>query len=305
MRAPTDNKATWNEHGKKLRRAANRKLRQRRAWRTRLAAPDWKKVGGLASGLARRAAPVLGLVTGLAFAAGAVLGVRYWVTTSPRFALHADAIHVVGNSRVTRDDVLLRAGLAEGMNVFAVALPEVEASLARDPWIEDVEVTRDLPHGLRVAVKERQASALLVADAPYLIDRTGRPFKRADLQRGEGDGLVVVTGVPRAAFARDAESAAAIVREALAVATAYHAEKRRPPVGEVNVSRAGFTLYTLEGAVALRLGRARGADLAARLRRFDATWMALSDAERAVAKTIWLDSATRGDRVTVQLADAR
>jgi hypothetical protein len=95
------------------------------------------------------------------------------------------------------------------------------------------------------------------------------------------------------------------VREALAAAAHWHEDKERPPVGEVHLARAGLTLYTLEGAVAVRFGRARGADLVARLHRFDAIWASLSDEERAACKTIYLDSATRADRVTVELADAR
>jgi cell division septal protein FtsQ len=163
-----------------------------------------------------------------------------------------------------------------------------------------------MPDALRIAVHERAPAGLLVVeDATYLVDETGKPFKRAELERGEAEGLVVVTGMDRATFTRSAEAGAAAVREALTAARRWHENKERPPVGEVHLARAGLTLYTLEGAVAVRLGRARGEDLAARLRRFDAIWASLSEEERAVCKTIYLDSATRADRVTVQLADAR
>ncbi len=61
--------------------------------------------------------------------------------------------------------------------------------------------------------------------------------------------------------------------------------------------------------MAIELGRLSGvgpeadALIAASMNRFDATWSALTPAERAAAKTIHLDSRTRPDRVTVTLGD--
>ncbi len=285
-----------------LRRPANRKLRQRRAWRLR--APDWASVGRGVRSIGRQLAPLAAVLC--IFGVAGLAGWRGWVwlTHSPRFAVRE--VIVAGNTRVTGDGVRKLAGVAPGTNLFKIATGTVARAIELNPWIADARVTREMPDALRIVVEERQpAGLLIVEDATYLVDRDGRAFKRATLEGGEADGLVVVTGMDRAAYTRDPDAGAAAVREALAAAHRWHENQERPPVGEVHLARAGLTLYTLEGAVAVRLGRARGDDLAARLRRFDAIWASLSDEERAVCKTIFLDSATRADRVTVQLADAR
>jgi cell division septal protein FtsQ len=298
--------ASWTtEHGRALRRSTtNRKLRQRRAWRFRLRMPDWAALRTRVGEGLRKAAPMLAVVGVFGLAGLGAWRGWVWLTHSSRFAV--SQIVVTGNTRVTHDDVVARAGLAPGTNLFEVSLDQIAHALESDPWISDAAVSRQMPDALRIAVHERQPAGLLVVeDATYLVDETGKPFKRAELAHGEGEGLVVVTGMERATFTRDAEQAAAAVREALTAARRWHENAERPRVGEVHLARAGLTLYTLEGAVAVRLGRARGEDLAARLRRFDAIWASLSEEERAVCKTIFLDSATRADRVTVQLADAR
>jgi cell division protein FtsQ len=295
VRAPTDT-------GKTFRRPANRKLRQRRAWRMRV--PDVATIAqGARRGL-RQLAPVLAVVAVFGLAGLGAWRGWIWLTHSPRFAVQR--VVVVGNQRVPADEVRRLAGVAPGTNLFKVANGAVARAGEADPWIADARVSRQMPDALRVEIEERVPAGLLVVeDATYLVDAEGHAFKRATLEDGEADGLVVVTGMDRAAYTRDPVAGAAAVREALTAAARWHQAKDRPPVGEVHLARAGLTLYTLEGAVAVRFGRARGEDLDARLHRFDAIWAALSDEERAVCKTIYLDSATRTDRVTVELADAR
>ncbi len=303
MRTEKHTQASWTEHGGKLRRSANRKLRQRRAWRMRVRLPDWRIVGQSAWGGARRMAPVLAVLFAVGLAGLGGWRGWVWLTHSPRFAIRN--VVVTGNTRVTHDEIAGHAGMATGANLFKVSMQSIARSVESNPWIEEARVSRQMPDALRIEVSERKPAGLLVVDAAYLVDAEGHPFKRADLAEGEADGLVVVTGLDRTTWTRDTLGSAAAVKEALTVAARWHAEPGRPLVGEVHVARTGITLYTLEGAVAVRLGRARGEDLAARLRRFDAIWAALSEEERAVAKTIYLDSATRADRVTVELADAR
>jgi cell division protein FtsQ len=270
-------------------------------------APDWDQVAKGAKVGLRRLAPLFAAVAAITLVA--VGGWRGWVWLkhSPRFAVHQ--VVVTGNARVTPAQIAAlasAAGARPGVNLFSVSIGKVARAVEQDPWISDARVSRQLPDALRVEIDERQPAGLLVVDdGTYLVEADGRPFKRATLEGGEAEGLVVVTGMSRATWTRDADGSAAAVREALLAARRWHENAERPAVGEVHLERAGVTLYTLEGAIAVRLGRARGADQVARLRRFDAIWAALSDEERGACKTIYLDSATRADRVTVQLADAR
>ncbi len=250
----------------------------------------------------------LAVLAALAAAAHAAVG---WAARSPRFAVGKLEIvqRDAGNARVTRDTLLRRAGLAPGTNVFAVDLDAIEASIEREPWVARARAERMLPNRVRVTVVERQPAAVVRLGALYLADASGRLFKRAAVERGEADGLVVISGLDRRLWTTSGispDAGPALIRQALAVVARWHVVPERPTIGEVELGRAGTTLFTLEGARAVRLGRAsEPADLDERFSRFDAAWGALTAEERARARTIHLDSATRRDRVTVRLAQGK
>jgi cell division septal protein FtsQ len=139
---------------------------------------------------------------------------------------------------------------------------------------------------------------VVAADELYLVDAAGNPFKRAAVERGEGQGLPVISGVSRELYARSPDEAAARVRRGLEILAAW-SSPTRPAAGEIAVEARAATVFTYDSAVAVRLGAADGDALAARLARFDSTWTALSPDERARARSIHVDNDTRTDLVTV------
>jgi cell division protein FtsQ len=248
----------------------------------------------------RRAAPSLLAVLAVGAVGGGAWGVHHWLTTSPRFAVATIAVR--GSHVLSDDEVRELLPFHAGDNVFSVDTGAAERALAAEPWIARARVTRHLPRTVTVDVTERTPAAVVAADGLYLVDAAGRPFKRAELARGEGEGLPVVTGVPRPLFASAPDEAAARVQHALAVLAAWTTGGARPAVGEVRVDQHGATLFTFDDAVAVRVGDADGAELATRLRRFDAAWAALSPDEQRRARAVHVDSDTRRDLVTVSFA---
>lgn len=242
-------------------------------------------------------AVLLGFVCIGAVGGGLTLGYR-WLTTTPRLALRQ--VLISGNARVTRAEILERGGLVLGTNLFRLSAHAIEGRLASEPWIASAQVSRRLPDTMIVTITEKKAAAVVMTrDRLYLADAEGRLFKRAAIERGEGDGLVVVSGIDAKLFAGRPEVAGSLVRLALSAAALWRAGRDRPALGEVHLSREGITLYTLEGAVAVALGAAPEARLADSMARFDSVWAALAPEERAAVRTIHLDSRTRPDRVTV------
>lgn len=250
----------------------------------------------------RRAAPSLVVLAVIAAVVGGLaLGHRF-LTTSRRFAV-AD-IEVRGSTVLTADELRALLPIRRGDNVFRAATGEAEDTLRALPWVASARVRRELPHTIVVELEERRAAALVAADELYLVDAAGRPFKRAALDRGEGKGLPVVSGVPRELYGRAPDEAAARVRRGLDVLAAWQAPAERPgaarpAAGEVAVDGRGATIFTYDDAVAVRLGAAEGDELVARLARFDAAWSALGPDERARARAIHVDNDTRTDLVTV------
>lgn len=284
-----------------VRNGLNRRLRQRRPLRARV--PSFGQVSGWVGSVLRRAAPLLFRASILIAVAGIGGATYVWLQRSPRFAVRE--IVIDGNRHVAREDLLRRAGVRDGRNIFTLSPRRIERALSGDPWIASVEVRRRLPDRLDIHVTERQPAALVSVDGAgiYLADAGGRLFKRAALDEGDGEGLIVVSGLPRVIFA-DPERAAALVKHAMRVAGLWQSPVR-PTAGEIHLGREGVTLRTLEGGVAVILGRGDEDNLKAALRRFDAIWNALPAGERVRARRIHLDSFTRPDRVTVSLANTR
>jgi cell division protein FtsQ len=162
-----------------------------------------------------------------------------------------------------------------------------------------VEIRRILPHTIAVEVREHVPAAVVSLGELYLVNAEGQPFKRAVLEAGEADGLPIITGLDRAAFAADLVATAATVRGAIAAFDGWRAAGR-PAIGEVHLDPHGaLTLHTYDQAIAIQLG-ALGPELSTRIHTFDTAWAGLSETERAHARAIHLDG--RSDHVTVAFA---
>ena len=113
----------------------------------------------------------------------AVLGAVAWAYLATRsFLLHdarfridsSSSIQTVGNSELTRSDLLSVFGADIGRDIFYVPLAERRAQLERMPWVERATVMRILPNELRVAIKERTPVAFVrIGNSVKLVDGAG------------------------------------------------------------------------------------------------------------------------------------
>jgi cell division protein FtsQ len=240
----------------------------------------------------------------LAFIAGSIFGGRLLVqhvVASPRFAVRE--VRADATIHVAREDIVQLAGVAEGDQLLAVDTDLVAARVARHPWVATVRVRRQLPSALVIEVVERRAVASALLGTLYLIDASGRPFKRATLD--EADGLPVITGIARDQYTLARIATEAAFREALGLLSTYSspdglaARRERPPLSEIHVDpRAGYSLVLLDGGGEVRLGRG---DWAGKLARFDEILGAVGPRGPAALRAVYLDGPTQ-DRVAVRLA---
>jgi cell division protein FtsQ len=229
-------------------------------------------------------------VVGLSLLAGRQV-VRH-VIASPRFAVQE--LRVSATTHMTAEEIEELAGVAVGDQLLTVDPDRVAARLAAHPWIATARVRRELPSVLSIEVTERRAVASALMGALYLLDDSGRPFKRATFE--EADGLPAITGVTREQYAALRPASEAVFREALALLDAYG---DRPKLSEIHVDpRMGFSLVLLDGAGEIRLGRGGTEE---KLARLDLILAALGPRGPAALATVYLDGAV-ADRVTVSLA---
>ena len=146
---------------------------------------------------------------------------------------------------------------------------------------------------------ERRAIASALMGALYLLDESGRPFKRATFD--EADGLPVITGVTREQYAALRSTSEAVFREALALFAAYATYSGRPPPEALgNSHRSADRL--LAGAAGRRAARSGwgAAPPEEKLARLDQILAAAGPRGPAALATVYLDGAL-ADRVTVRL----
>jgi cell division septal protein FtsQ len=132
------------------------------------------------------------------YTAKVLLGALALVTASVAFIFAYDCftqsrqfqvrrIEVSGQDRLSRQQVLAIAGVGPQTNILALNLTTTRKRLLAEPWIADATVSREIPSGLRIHIREEEPLALLEMDdgRNFLINTAGRVFKReADASAG-------------------------------------------------------------------------------------------------------------------------
>lgn len=163
-----------------LRRTRNEQVRKSRRARTLLRAGTW-------AGLHLAVAGVVGLA--------AWGGYRY-LTHSTRFTVRR--VLVSGTTYVPERQVRRVADRYVGANIFAAALPVLQAGLEAQPWIRVAHVKRRIPDTLLIAIEERVPEALVrVRDGIYLAAGDGTLLDRFGPEYADYD-FPVLTGLDRA-----------------------------------------------------------------------------------------------------------
>jgi cell division protein FtsQ len=120
---------------------------------------------------------------GLALAVVAVLGVlasifmlvRGFFLHDPRFRIDsASSIQILGNSEISRSELLGIFGADVGHDIFTVPLAARRAELQQLPWVQSSTVMRLLPNQLRVSIVERVPVAFVREGSKIqLVDSSG------------------------------------------------------------------------------------------------------------------------------------
>jgi cell division protein FtsQ len=235
------------------------------------------------------AALVLGLSTTVAWTA------RHHILTSPRFAV--SEIVVQGAHHRTAEALEAEAGIAKGMNVFALDLDRARGKLLTDPWVESAVLGRHLPGRVMIQVTEREIGAIVAVPEAYLAARDGRVFKRVEV--GDPVDLPIITGLTSDALGQDREGMQRTIVRALDLAGDYEHGPLAPraPLQEIHVSNGGeLTLVVGKDGIDIALG------LPPFRRKLEEAVRIFAELERrgAHASVVMLDDEARPDRVVVR-----
>jgi len=89
----------------------------------------------------------------------------------------AESLTVTGVHRLTEEQVLRQSQITKGINILSVNLSRVRKRLLAHSWIEDADVSRELPTGISIRIKEQQPLAILDLGRKFIINTHGEVFK--------------------------------------------------------------------------------------------------------------------------------
>ena len=89
----------------------------------------------------------------------------------------ARQLTIEGMQRLTREQVARQAGVHTGINILSTNLTLTRKRLRAHPWIAEAEVSREIPSGLTIVIKEHTALALVDFGQKYLMNTRGEIFK--------------------------------------------------------------------------------------------------------------------------------
>lgn len=202
------------------------------------------------------------------------LMVGYLVALSAPF-FRLEDVSIQGNKRVTQLELLQKGGLEDKTNILSLNLSNVKKKMEGLPWIQSVQLRRELPNKLVIQVKEREPlSLVLFQQGLFFMDREGFPFKKAERQ--ETNTLPVLTGLGSDQWQEGRRLDPRILEE-VHILTEGLARGKEPlypdKLSEIHYDPdCGYTLYTLDRGIRIALGQN---DLKTRLSRLDRLWTGL------------------------------
>ena len=87
---------------------------------------------------------------------------------------------IEGAQRLSQQEIAAQAQVHTGMNILAVNLSLVRKRLLAHPWIAEAGVSREIPSGLSIWIKEHSPLAVVDVGKKFLINHSGKIFKTWD-----------------------------------------------------------------------------------------------------------------------------
>ncbi len=117
------------------------------------------------------------------------------VVQSPFFTIQS--IEISGIERVTRNELITRAGLDQPTNLFDIHLATIEKQLTSHPWVARATVQRSLFTVLTITIEEQEPLAIVTIEnlADIIINTQGVPFKEYEPAKDNLHALPVISGV--------------------------------------------------------------------------------------------------------------
>jgi cell division protein FtsQ len=180
--------------------------------------------------------------------------------------LRLETIEVSPTKKLTRGEVMSIAGVKPGDPMLGLRLKGIVEQLSKNPWIEQAQVRRYFPHTLSITLSERTPQAVANVGCLYYLDAKGELFKA--LADGDRLDYPLITGVTEEDLEKDPAGSKDALKNALALIDTLRAGKSftLEDVSEIHYDKGyGFTLFTMQGGIPVKVGNGDFGDKLARL----------------------------------------
>jgi len=179
-----------------------------------------------------------------------------------------ERIEVNNLRKLKREDVVALTGAKPGDPMLGLDLRHIAEQVKKNPWIEKVQVRRNFPHTLSVEIAEWVPAAVLNMGYIYYVDKKGEVFK--PLTEGDNPDFPVITGIGEEDLAKDPAGCKLMLKTALDLTDLLRtgAIFKLEDISEIHIDKGyGYTLFTAQGGVPVKLGNDGFAEKLARLSR--------------------------------------
>ena len=207
--------------------------------------------------------------------AACVAAVGWWLMRTPAFNIGRI---VVEGEMVHNNAVTLRANVAPVLkgNFFTVDLKAAQHAFEQAPWVEEAQVRREYPNGLRVILKEHVAEAFWGPETGTgLVDKSGKVFE-ANLGELDRDGLPRLQGP---------EGSAVRVLQMYRLLDPL-LEPLKVGVDSLTLNARGSWSMTLDNNASLELGGGTAEDVSQRVQRFVRTLPQITSQYQRTAEAV-------------------
>lgn len=103
--------------------------------------------------------------------------------------------HIIfeGLGKLSQKEVKQQAGIEDQMNILGFNLFVARKKLLAHPWIEDAQVSRELPNTVFIRITEQVPMAVIDLGEKFMVNKDGLIFKR--LEPDDPQNLPVITGL--------------------------------------------------------------------------------------------------------------
>jgi len=180
--------------------------------------------------------------------------------------LRLERIEVSNLKRLSREEVIGLAGVKVGDDMLGLPLKRMGEQLAKNPWVAKVRVQRFFPHTLTIVVAERDPAVVVNMGYLYYLDRNGEIFK--PLNVGDRLDYPILTGITEDDMAKDPTATREVMRRVLELIALVDNGGifKLEDLSEIHYDKGyGFTMFTAQGGVPVKLGNGAFEEKLARL----------------------------------------